>query len=433
MPCGAPGGRTIFGTGARRPACRTSAREGRGLRIAEIINSFDIGGGEVQLLALLEGLKGRHALAVHALEVRGPLLDPLRALGFEPEGHPLGGSLASRGALRAIADLARAFRRDRVEVVHAHDFYSSFVAVPAARLAGAFIVVGRLDLGHLQSPPQRTVLAGLSHAADAVVANCDAIRDLVVNEERVPAERVIVIRNGIDLEAFDARRDAPLAEPLPDVSGRPVAVLVANMRHEVKRQEDFLHALALARRERPELAGFLVGEGDRTTWLRSLAERLGLDGSAFFLGRRADVPAVLSRATIGVLSSSQEGLSNAVIEGMAAGLPMVVTDAGGNGELVRHGERGLVVPVAEPEVLAGALLEMVRDPLRARRLGTAARRYVESQLTLPRMISDHERVYERVLAGRHGLAAALGRAGGAARQVAVGGIGFLRERMAGAR
>jgi glycosyltransferase involved in cell wall biosynthesis len=406
---------------------------GLDLRIAEIINSFDIGGGEVQLLALLEHLRERHALAVHALEVRGPLLAPLRALGFEPEGHSLGGSLASRGAARAIVGLAKAFRRDRIEVVHAHDFYSSFVAVPAARLAGAAVAVGRLDLGHLQSPPQRTVLAGLTHAADAVVVNCDAIRDMLVSEERVPAARVTVIRNGIDLEAFDARRAAPLAEPLPDVGGRPVAVLVANMRHEVKRQEDFLHALALARRERPELVGFLVGEGDRTTWLRSLAERLGLERSVFFLGRRADVPAVLSRVTVGVLSSALEGLSNAVIEGMAAGLPMVVTEAGGNGELVRHGARGLVVPVADPEALARALLEVVRDPPRARRLGAAARRYVESELTLPRMVAEHERVYRRLAAGRHGFAAVLGLAGGAARQVAVGGIGFLRQRMAGAR
>jgi glycosyltransferase involved in cell wall biosynthesis len=265
------------------------------------------------------------------------------------------------------------------------------------------------------------------------VVNCEAIHRLVVDEERVPAERVTLIRNGIDLEAFDARRGTPLAAPLPDLGGRPSVVLVANMRHEVKRQEDFLHALALARRERPELAGFLVGEGDRTPWLRSLAARLGLDGSTFFLGRRADVPAVLSRATIGVLVSSLEGLSNAVIEGMAAALPMVVTDAGGNGELVKHGERGLVVPVADPEALSRALLDLVRDPARARRLGAAGRSYVEAELTLPRMVSGHERVYQRVVSGRHGLAAALGRAGGAARQVASGGIEFLRERMAGAR
>ncbi|WP_234945265.1 glycosyltransferase [Anaeromyxobacter sp. Fw109-5] len=400
------------------------------MRIAEIINSFDIGGGEVQLLELLRGLMRRHRLSVHALELRGPLLPSVRSLGFEPDGHPLGGSLASRGALRAIAELARTFRRDAVQVVHAHDFYSAFVAVPAARLAGAGVVVGRLDLGHLQSPAQRAVLAGLSHAADAVIANCGAIFDLVIGDERVPPERVSLIRNGIDLAAFDAARERPLALPLPETTGRPLAVIVANMRHEVKRQEDFLRAVSLARRERPELAAFLVGEGERVDGLKALAARLGLEGHAFFLGRRPDVPAVLARAAVGVLSSAQEGLSNAVIEGMAAGLPMVVTDAGGNGELVRDGERGLVVPVGQPEALARAIVEVISEPERARAFGQAGRRFVEREITVDRMVAEHERLYRRVAAERPGLARSVARAGGGARRVATGGLGFLRHRAA---
>jgi L-malate glycosyltransferase len=400
------------------------------LRIAEIINSFDIGGGEVQLIELLRGLRRRHRLSVHALELRGPLLPRVRALGFEPEGHPLGGSLASRRALKAVGELARAFRRDRVQVVHAHDFYSAFVAVPAARLAGAGVVVGRLDLGHLQSPAQRAVLAGLSHAADAVVANCGAIFDVVIGDERVAPERVTLVRNGIDLAAFDAARAEPLALPVPEVGGRPVAVIVANMRHEVKRQEDFLEALALARRDRPDLAAFLVGEGERMEALKALAARLGLEGHAFFLGRRPDVPAVLARAALGVLSSAQEGLSNAVIEGMAAGLPMVVTDAGGNAELVRHGERGLVVPVAAPAALGRAMTELLSDPARARAFGEAGRCFVEEQLTVDRMVAEHERLYLRVAAERPGLARSMARAGDGARRVATGGLGFLRHRPA---
>jgi glycosyltransferase involved in cell wall biosynthesis len=288
--------------------------------------------------------------------------------------------------------------------------------------------VGRLDLGHLQSPAQRAVLAGLSHAADAVVVNCGAIFDLVVGDERVPPERVTLLRNGIDLPGFDAAREAPLSLPLPELGSRPIAVIVANMRHEVKRQEDFLEAIAIARRERPDLAAFLVGEGDRMDGLAALATRLGLDGHAFFLGRRPDVPAVLARASIGVLSSAREGLSNAVIEGMAAGLPMVVTDAGGNAELVRHGERGLVVPVAAPAALAHAIVQVLSDPARARAFGEAGRRFVEEDITVERMVAEHDRLYQRVAAERPGIARSLARAGGGARKVASGGLGVLRHR-----
>ena len=150
------------GRAHRRRRAETSSGPGElPLRIAEIINSFDIGGGG----AAARAPAGAHAQTSPGgacLVIRGPLLPRVQALGFEPEGHPLGGSLASRKALKAIGELARAFRRDRVQVVHAHDFYSAFVAVPAARLAGAGVIVGRLDLGHLHTPAQRAVLAGLA-------------------------------------------------------------------------------------------------------------------------------------------------------------------------------------------------------------------------------------------------------------------------------
>jgi glycosyltransferase involved in cell wall biosynthesis len=178
------------------------------------------------------------------------------------------------------------------------------------------------------------------------------------------------------------------------------------MRHEVKRQEDFLIALAQVRRGVPEVTAFLVGEGARRPQLEVMAKDLGLEGAVFFLGSRPDVPAVLARATLGVLCSRQEGLSNAVMEGMAAGLPMVVTDAGGNAELVKDGERGHVVAPEQPDALAQAMLRVLAEPVRARRMGDAARRFVERQLTLERMIDEHDRLYRRLIQGSHGAQAA---------------------------
>jgi glycosyltransferase involved in cell wall biosynthesis len=114
---------------------------------------------------------------------------------------------------------------------------------------------------------------------------------------------------------------------------------------------------------------------------------------------------VLARATLGVLCSRQEGLSNAVMEGMAAGLPMVVTDAGGNAELVKDGERGYVVAPEQPDALAQAMLRVLADPARARRMGGAARRFVEKELTLERMIDEHDLLYRRVIRGARAEAA----------------------------
>ncbi len=368
----------------------------RRIRVMEFTNCFHVGGGEVQLLELLRRLPPDYDVSLHALDPRGPLLEETRALGYEPLVHSLGGSFLRPASFAEAVRLARWLRRERIELVHAQDFYSTLLGVPAAKMAGVPVVVSRLDLVHWHGPARHLALAAASHASDCVIANCEAVRDLVVRRERVPAHRVRVIRNGLDVERFDAQCRGPLAAPLPEIGAAPVAVHVANMRHEVKRQEDFLAALALVRQEVPRLAAFLVGDGARRTELEDLSRRSGLGGVAHFMGERGDVPAILARGTFGVLSSRQEGLSNAIMEGMAAGLPMVVTDAGGNAELVKDGERGFVVPPERPAALASAMLRLLRDPERTRRMGEAARRFVEEELNLERMVAEHDHLYRRL-------------------------------------
>ncbi len=368
----------------------------KALRIVEFTNCFHVGGGEVQLLELLRRLPSDYDVSVHALDPCGPLLEETRALGYEPLVHPLGGSFLRAATLSETMKLARWLRRERIDLVHAQDFYSTLLGVGAAKLAGVPVVVSRLDLVHWHGRVRHLALAAASHAADVVIANCLAVRDLVVYRERIPRDRVVVIRNGIDVPRFDSLAKGPLASPLPATGGGPVAVLVANMRHEVKRQEDFLAAFAQVRRAVPEARAFLVGEGARRPFLEQMSRDLGLGDVVHFLGGRSDVPAILSRATFGVLCSRQEGLSNAVMEGMAAGLPMIVTDAGGNAELVRDGERGFVVRPEQPASLAQAMLRVISDPERARRMGAAARRFVEDELTLQQMIDAHDALYRRL-------------------------------------
>jgi L-malate glycosyltransferase len=369
------------------------------IRLVEFTNCFHVGGGEMQLLELLRRLPAEYAVSVHALDPRGPLLADTRALGYEPFIHSLGGSLLRPAAVTETARLAWWLRRERIDVVHAQDFYSTILGVPAARLAGVPVIVSRLDLVHWHGRVRHLALAAASHAADVVVANCEAVKRFVVEKERVAPHRVVVIRNGLDVPRFDRLRRAPLAAPLPETGKAAVAVLVANMRHEVKRQEDFLEALAEVRRAGHDLVGFLVGEGARKPTLEALAKELGVERAVHFLGRRGDVPAVLARGTFGVLCSRMEGLSNAVMEGMAAGLPMVVTDAGGNAELVKDGERGFVVPPERPAELAAAMMRVLSDPERARRMGAEARRFVEAELTLERMIAEHDRLYRQLARG----------------------------------
>lgn len=366
--------------------------EGQELALLEFTKAFYIGGTEVQVLELLRGLGPSYRLEVGVLEHVGPLLDEVWQLGMVPKAFPLGGSFVSPWGALQIGRLTAFLREKRIELVHAHDFYSTLLSVPAAKLAGAKVIVGRLDLLHWHGRARATALSALTHMADAVIANAQAVRRHLLEKERIPESKIRLIRNGIDLRRFDEKASL-FPEELPDTHGAPVLVHVANMGHSVKRQEDLLAALALARRRVGELHVFFVGDGSRRKELEARAAELGVLPLAHFLGFRRDTPAIQARATVGVLCSSLEGLSNAVIEGMAAKLPMVVTAVGGNPELVEHGVRGLVVPALQPEALADAIVELVSKPEQARQMGEAGRAFVERELTVERLIAEHDSLY----------------------------------------
>ncbi|WP_338261055.1 glycosyltransferase [Corallococcus caeni] len=376
---------------------REDARMGHEpLRLVEFTRSFHIGGTEVQVLELLRGLPSSYRLQVSVLEDQGPLMDSVWKLGHAPEVFSLNGSLLQPNTLFQIHRMSRWLKANRVQLVHVHDFYSSIVAVPAAKLAGAKVIVGRLDLSHWQGKARRLLHARMTRMADHVVANAEAIRQLLIHEEGLPEARISVIHNGLDLQRFDARAAEGLKDAIPDTGGAPTVIHVANMNHPVKRQEDLLLALAMLRHEGARLNAWLVGDGPRRPALEKMAHELGVADGVRFLGHRADVPALYGQATFGVLCSTAEGMSNAVMEGMAAGLPMVVTRVGGNPDLITDGERGLVVEPERPAQLAQAFRRLLTNPQEARKMGKAARGFVARELSLEKMVRRHDTLYRQV-------------------------------------
>lgn len=366
-------------------------------RILQFVNTFHLGGTEGQVVELLRGLASDFETSAAAIQVQGAHVATVRDLGIDPVEVPLGGSLASANTLRQIARLVAHLRQTRVGLVHAQDFYTALIGVPAARLAGVKVVVGRLDLGHWLSTAQKLALAAATRAADHAITNAEAIRRRIVEGERLPLSRISVIPNGIDLPRFDAAQRAPLASPIPDLVGRVVIAHVANMVHPVKAQEDLFAAVRVLKARQPQVLVLLVGDGPRRAMLERLASRMGIAGHVRFLGRRSDVPAVLARSHIGVLCSLAEGLSNAIIEGMAAHLPMVVTDAGGNPELIADDVRGIVVPVRAPLALAAGLDTLAASPELRERMGAAGRAHVERELTIEALLRRHAALYRAVL------------------------------------
>ena len=142
----------------------------------------------------------------------------------------------------------------------------------------------------------------------------------------------------------------------------------------------------------------LVGDGDRLEICRDLARTAGVSEHVLFLGHRADVPEILQASDVFVLNSESEGMSNALLEALAAGLPCVATAVGGNPELVRNGENGFLVPAREPAGLARALATLVRDPRLRRGMGARSRERAAREYSLGAMVRRTEAIYDAVLA-----------------------------------
>ncbi len=367
-------------------------------RILQFVNSFHLGGTEGQVIELVRGLSRNYFPYAAAIHVQGAHLSALRELGVEPLEVPLNGSLAHLQTATQVLALASHLKRNQIDLVHAQDFYSSIIGVPAARLAGAKVVVGRLDLGHWHGKGQKWMLAAACRGAHHLIVNAQAIKEKIIKSEKIPFRRISVIPNGIDLQRFDIQKSQALTAPLPALEGKKVVVHLANMIHPVKAQELLLEAMKKVVQEKPNTALLLVGDGPRRSLLERMSGELELSKHVHFLGYRTDIPALLMRCQVGVLCSDAEGLSNAIIEAMAAALPMVVTNAGGNRELVRNGENGFVVPVRQPSALAARLVELLESEDLRQCLGMAGRQRVERELTPAALLEKHDAVYRQVLA-----------------------------------
>ncbi|GAA3201907.1 glycosyltransferase [Nonomuraea roseoviolacea] len=372
----------MTGTSALRPR-----------RVAFLIGDLNPGGTQKQLILLTRELR-QAGVEVHVLLLTrgGPFEPALREAGANV--HLLGfGRGTGAGNLRALARLVRLLRILRPEVLHAFLHHCCVIGVPAARLARVPVVVAgrrnevRLDLTHPWSLPLEKVTARMTHH---VVVNAKVLaRD--TEGIGVPPGRISVIYNGLSADAF-----AP-AEPAPVDTALPVLLCVARLSAE-KGHRSLLEAQALlARRGRP-CTLLLAGDGPERERLEKQAAMLGVD--VRFLGFRMDGAGLLARADVVVLPSTTEGLSNAVMEAMAAGRPVVATAVGGNPELLEG--RGVLVPPADPAALADGVARLLDDPELARRTAAEARLWAREHLD-PRVLRDeHLTLYHRLLKARDG-------------------------------
>jgi L-malate glycosyltransferase len=373
-------------------------------KIFFLLDSLNVGGTETQAVELALRLDPqRYDVTLGCLRVRGPLLQKLTGSNVSlREFYPKGG-FDSPGGIYQMLRLASFLRKNNFQIVHTHDLYANLLGIPAAMIARTPVIISsRRDLGHLEwyQGRRRVWLRRLQNFSAIVLANAEAIRESLVAEDGFAPAKVRVIHNGIDLERFAAQsRDRNWL--MSGTEREKWIVLVGNMHSDVKGHPRLIEAAVAIAREFPQVRFLLVGDGaQRAKFEQQVAER-GLQANFSFLSRREDVSRILGCCDIAVLPSKAEGLPNAVLEYLAAGLPTVASRVGGNSEIVQDGVTGLLVPPEDSAALAEALLRFLRDPVTATAIGARAREFVSANFSFQRMIEKTDQLYSELLHSRN--------------------------------
>lgn len=366
------------------------------IRVAFCLDSMETGGTELNAVRTAEHFDpARVRVDFFALRMHGPLVQRVRDSGFSVEEIPVKGLISAK-TLRLAASFARRLRRERYDVLHAHDVYTNSILVPWARLAGIPLVVASRRWWTETNHPLHTLTNRLSYRfAHAVLANSESVGRLVV-QEGVPANKVVVIPNFVEDAAFVP----PPREFLDGLNrewgigeGDEVVGIVANL-HSIKDHATLLRAAALLHPSHPRLKVVLVGDGSERERLEAQAHEAGLRDVVIFAGKRPHHPSPHWRFTLSVLSSRGEGFPNSIVEAMAAGRALVATAVGGVPDVVVDGETGILVPSGDAGRLAEAVSALLRDPARAASMGEAGARRARETFNANRVVRRLEEFYD---------------------------------------
>ena len=376
-------------------------------RILFVISGLKLGGTERQVAMLAAELTRKGLpLIVYSL-MDGEMREAFERLGAELIVAP--GRLNSDRSSRmkrmcfmplAVVHLLWIMLTRRPAIVHFFLPAAYLIGAPLAAIARLPVrVMSRRSLNNYQnSGLVRALERRLHRSMQAVIGNSRSVIGQL-QDEGVPPQRLALIYNGLDAAAYTTPDDGQ-RERLGLPRDALVMCIVANL-IAYKGHRDLIDALAIAAPDLPpEWRLLVVGRDDGIGGqLREQARRLGLLDHIQFLGARGDVPALLAMSDIGLLCSHEEGFANAILEGMAAGLPMIVTDVGGNAEAVADGVTGFIVPAKDPARLAAAIVRLARDPALRGRLGAAGQRQVRERFAVDRCIAAYEKLYRTLLEG----------------------------------
>jgi glycosyltransferase involved in cell wall biosynthesis len=367
------------------------------IKVLKFLTNFNIGGTERQFVQLVQQMDlDRFDLHVSCFARSGSFLPLVEARGIPLSTFSIR-RLYSPATWMRMLQFAHYLRWNRFQVVHAYGFYPNSFAVPAARLAGVPVVIASIrDTGEVLAAEKRHVQKAVCKLATCVLANADAVKSQLIRDG-YDARRLTVIRNGVDLPRLDRQEQAgPIRQEFGITGDSPIVAVLARL-NEMKGIQYFLDAVPAVLRLFPKTRFLIVGDGPARAELQSYSEKSGFGNAVVFTGFRMDVPEILKATSISVLPSLSEGLSNVLIESMAAGVAVVATAVGGNPEIVDDGTTGILIPPRDAGAIAHAITQILSNPENAARMGSAGRERIERRFSMGRAVHETQRLYTSLL------------------------------------
>jgi N-acetyl-alpha-D-glucosaminyl L-malate synthase BshA len=371
---------------------------GEALRIGFVLHVMQVAGAEVLVAETIRRLGARIRPVVFCLDGVGALGEIMRSEGVAVEALGRKSGLD----LRLVGRFARLIRQHRIRVLHAHQYTPFFYGALAARLAGVGTRTILTEHGRhfpdVVSRRRRFLNRILfDRLADRITAVSGFSAEGLSGSDGFTADRIEIIENGIDVDRYVTSSDRPeLRRKLGLALDRRYVATVARF-HPVKDHRTLLNAFARVCQVLDDVDLLLVGDGPLRNELETLARELSIAPRVRFLGVRHDVPEILAAADLFAMSSLSEAASITLLEAMATGTPVVVTNVGGNPEIVRNGVDGVLTPRADAAAMANAMIDLLQDGDRARSLGRQAAQRVRDRYRLDRTLDRYFRLYQDVI------------------------------------
>jgi glycosyltransferase involved in cell wall biosynthesis len=369
-------------------------RSPRRIRVAFCLDSFAIGGTELNAVRTAEALDhDRFELCLFFLQNRGPLRSRYERLGVRMTHVPIPNLYSPRTAIQGIR-LARLLRRENIDVVHSHDIYCNIFMVPWARmLSECSIIASRRWWYEAPRPELVTVNRWSYFLAHCVLANSSGVAGLLAREEKVPQTKIVEIPNFLSENDFEAVDEA-LRVAQRRSWGLPDKVFVVGIVARLSPVKNHVLLLRAVAQLDSRFHLVIIGDGPLRAELEQLARQLEIGSRTHFVGEVVSPFNLHQFLDVTVLCSLSEGFPNSVIEAMAAAKPVIATPVGGVTEVITHGVTGILVPTDDPVPLVDALRVLEGDSLLRVQLGDAGREAVRIKFRQETVIEKLSAIYE---------------------------------------